>query len=98
FSATVRGDARFFALVFPQVIRQILERALRESTADDQEAWRGRWLLWAQRLPGVIGPPEFSSSDEQELTEAQLEWIDDVVGSFCDQKTTLDRWNSVAEG
>jgi hypothetical protein len=95
FEVTVRDDPRFFALVYPQVVRQVLQRALSESAEEDSAGWQPRWLRWAHKLTGEA--PPVSDPCDTELTEEQCGWIDAVVGAFCEQQGVLDKWNGSTE-
>jgi len=73
----------FIALVYPEVLRQTLNRALIEDkfTEDDEgdetANWRQDWVAFARQLGG-LGP--LPNTNE---TERRLEWIDDAVNSFA---------------
>lgn len=72
-------DPVFFALVFPGVLRDILNRILlidKHTDMDDREDWRSCWLYFASRLPGVVAPPQ--DADEDEI----YDWVNSAVASF----------------
>ncbi len=86
FSDAVRTDPAFRALVMPQVLRSVLERALlvdREDSADPEGRWR-RWFELAHRLlpPGVRIPEVGPDAADEDLARAD-EWIASVVAAFA---------------
>lgn len=69
---------QFVWLVLPEVLRQILEVAVKadaEELSDD--SWQRKWLLFAEAIPGAPREPE-DVDDEQ-----ASEWASDVVAAFC---------------
>lgn len=79
-----RIDQQFFALVYPDVIRQILRTILIENDyadADsDEDDWQSQWLRFAEGLPGVDKVP----SDKYPGVEEDREtWIEEVIMVFC---------------
>jgi hypothetical protein len=80
-----RGDAMFFALVYPAAIRQILTQALlveQQDAHEEGDEWWNLWLRWAARLVAPL---------PRDAAEAPF-WIDDVIAAFCSERKTLDRW------
>lgn len=69
----------FQALVYPMVLRRILEDILLESEFDDTTAdgWQADWLKFAAQLPGVGEHPE--EDDEAK----RRGWIDTTVAEFA---------------
>jgi hypothetical protein len=90
------GDDRFFALVYPGVIRTILHRVLRVEECFDLDGpsdnWCCQWLRFACALPGIMRPPRPESDDDPSVVDRQLEWIDDVTASFCAHHKVLERF------
>ena len=88
----VRSDASFHALVIPDILRQVLYRAvvIDDAAADDDEPrWAG-WLRLANHYLPDEDPPErpaFAGDDlaNGEWLEAATEWIDRVVAAFASQ-------------
>lgn len=73
----------FTSLVYPQVLRSVLERihyADGDFDEEDDTSWQVQWLHFANSLPGV-GPRPVMSDDDVG-PETIDEWIDDVVKSF----------------
>ena len=87
----VHSDKLFFSLVFPVVVRQILERVLLIDRfdlgeEDDPLDWRSEWTRWAIHWhPSNERPPV---SDLDDVTERGL-WIEEVVDGFCQQHGAL---------
>jgi len=83
-----KGDAAFFALVYPAAVRQVLTQILLIDTQEAHEEgdeWWNLWLRWAARFASTPLPDD---TDEAPL------WIDDVVDAFCSQQTPIDRWRA----
>ncbi|MFN2239981.1 MAG: hypothetical protein ABR524_11365 [Thermoanaerobaculia bacterium] len=83
-----RSDARFFALVYPAAIRQILTSILlveKHEPSDDGEEWWSLWLRWATRLAGA---PAFEEGDDY----AARAWIDDVARAFSADRKAAQRF------
>lgn len=88
----VREDYRFFALVYPAVVRQVLERVLFVEEMDDVDGnagdWRVQWLRWAVHWhPDNARPPKLEDNGGP---DPQFEWIEEVVNGFCDRRQTRD--------
>jgi hypothetical protein len=85
------GSPLFESLVYPSVLRAIVEELLREGWPDDDEAdWHGDWARFAESLPGFTDPPAEDSDRD--------EWIDTVVEAFCRAHRMLDRFNTAWTG
>jgi hypothetical protein len=83
----VRSDARFFALVFPAVIRRVLIHVVIVdeilTAEDDATDWQSLWLRW-----GIYWHPDNADPpDGEEDVVGRLSWIDDVAESFCKRHT-----------
>ncbi len=75
----------FQTLALPEILRSILCRILlveKVRAADDSDDWTSRWLRFAESMPGVGKVPEIDSP------EADVDWIDAAISSFC-------RWRNV---
>lgn len=81
-SESVRSDPVFYSLIYPSVIRMILNRAIREGgdPDSDDDCWRTLWLGFARKLHKSHEHPP-SSNEPPDLID---EWVDDVVDSFCE--------------
>jgi hypothetical protein len=74
-----RSGPEFLTLVYPEVFRAILAKALDEGRFDpdcDDEDWGTLWLRFACRELGRPRPPEESDG-------GAAEWIDEAVNAFC---------------
>jgi hypothetical protein len=89
------SDDNFFALAYPAVIRQILEKVLFvEKIADTdgpEDDWRIQWLKFSCTLPGVLRPPQAEEDDDDALRR-QAEWVDDTVAAFCRHYKIMERF------
>jgi hypothetical protein len=86
-------DQRFFALVYPEVFRQVLKRVVLEDEHTDPDCdddWPSLWLRLARTLPGV-GEPPFSRT-------RQAEWIAAAVEAFSTQFDVLSKFNQAQQG
>lgn len=88
-------DPHFIALVYPQAMRMILERALIGESSwsedDDEESWQSRWVRFAQ----LLGAPD--DVPKREESDARLAWIDEAVELFSSENKMLSMWNSVVD-
>ena len=90
---------RFTSLVFPQVLRMILEHILAEEPlpdVDDPSDWRADWLRF---VTSFLQMQPFTVMDqEQELTRT---WVEDAVSAFCSRHNMYDEfsrdWNQGSE-
>lgn len=77
-----RTDQRFFALVYPSVIRRILiQGVLLDGVTDPGESeddWRVRWLKW-----GIHWHPDKSQPPDHEDRDGLIQWIEEVAVNFC---------------
>ena len=97
FDNTVRSDPKFFALVYPQLVRQVLSRALSEAESWEPIGWCGKWLNWALQSFGEGEKPRVGHRENEEETEMQTAWVDRIVRRFCEDKLALEKWNGSQE-
>lgn len=74
-----RSGPEFVTLVYPEVFRAILARAVSEGRFDpdnDDDDWGTLWLRFACRELGRPRPPEELDGDAEE-------WIEEAVNAFC---------------
>ncbi len=100
-----RDDRRFFSLVYPEVVRQVLYRTLvRERYLDVQnndDSWQDQWLRFAihwhpeHQTPPSVGDLDKMSDEETSSLEV---WIDEVVGRFCEQKFVRLEYMAAVDG
>jgi len=81
----------FYALVFPDILRQILNRILlidnQNIDIDDKQDWRVKWILFTKNIPGV---QDFPNSDD--VNEIDY-WIDESVAAFCRYKQLKEKFS-----
>jgi hypothetical protein len=78
----------FVSLVYPAVLRQILERILYVEEyfeIDDLDDWRSQWLLFATHLLGITEAPTEDQYDD---------WINESVEVFCRRFGILSRFRT----
>lgn len=84
FAETVRGDPAFRALVMPQVMRSILERALLVERVDPGDG-EGRWAPWFDLAAVILPnqePPWVGPEGEDDAVARADAWIHRVVSIF----------------
>jgi len=82
-------DLRFQALVYPQVLRRVLESVVDDlDSADDPESWESRWFHFAKSLPGMAGD-ELPRDDDEEWKQ---EWVESAVRRFAQYHNFRDRF------
>lgn len=83
-----RRDDRFFALVYPAAVKEILTNILRveQYAEDDEEHWAMQWFRWCRQF--VETPPP---GDRDEAAQ----WIEDVVSAFATRYALLRRFATV---
>lgn len=75
----------FRSLVYPEVLRQVLRKAL-EDQDEDRVGWQSDWLQFAGQLHGVGEKPDSGSKPD----DVQV-WIDDAVRAFSRQQKFCER-------
>jgi hypothetical protein len=73
-------DPLFFAVLYPNIIRTILHRAIEEQPDVDaqDDRWPVLWLNFGRKLQSEHAYPP--PPDESEACD---EWVEDVVSQFC---------------
>ena len=85
----VATDPVFVALVYPSVLRQILERAVRDQFPDeDSDDWQSRWVRFATNFLRVSKPSENPEGDELD------EWIEEAVEVFSRRQKLYDDFST----
>lgn len=90
-----RSDEAFQALVYPQVVRQVLTRIINDDANDDEtdlDDWPSLWLRFAQNLPNAGPIPEGGGDVARGEKEA---WIDDAVNAFSANIDALGKFLSL---
>lgn len=67
------GRIEFRALVYPEIMRRMLTRALDDSR-DDPEGWQHTWLQFPRQMFGFMDPPP--NGDD---SDANKDWVDTAV-------------------
>lgn len=81
-------EGLFMGLLFPEIIRQILVRILKDGISDpneDKDAWQCQWLHFALRFYKKQAPIA-----DDPLTAEQLEWVNEVVSAFSRKNKLVD--------
>ncbi len=82
----------FIALVYPEVLRRMLTRALEDWAEDDEEGgWRADWVRFAKNLGGLGTVPPPDQEQEREI------WIEEVVGAFCRRLEPRSTWDRTCD-
>ncbi len=86
-----KNDPVFFALIYPSVIRQILNSIIDSNDFDSYgDSWSSKWIKFTQDVLSINTTPE--KKDDEEKCE---EWINDVVKSFCTRYKTLENYRKI---
>jgi hypothetical protein len=98
-----QNDPRFFALVYPEVIRQVLVRSMiveqHYEVTNDDDSWKDQWLRYAILWhPDQEMPPADLADPLDDDGREQLEvWIEEAVRGFCLKKGAASLLISAAE-
>ncbi len=85
---------QFVALVYPEVLRQVLSRALfhEEWTEDDEEGgWPADWVRFAKNLGGLSNVPPLNMRMDRE------NWIEEAVDAFCRRLEIRSTWDRTCD-
>lgn len=95
---TVRSDSIFFALVYPEIVRQVLRHILVTENYGDEEGdpddWQSNWIRFAQELPEVSQLPARNLVTFEQDKEY---WIDEAVRAFCRKWSVKERFSGNSE-
>lgn len=77
---SVRSDPVFYSLIYPDVVRQILSRAISRGGDIDanDDTWPTLWLNFGRKLHPTNDDPPL-----KEETEEAEEWVEFIVDAFC---------------
>jgi len=78
----------FRSLVYPELLRQILSKALVDFE-DDQQDWHADWIAFACRMPGVSDPPDAEANGD-----VSSDWVEDAVAAFCRQQRCTEKFGA----
>lgn len=88
-------DADFIALVYPAVIRQILERLLLGPESESVERDHD-WLVFAEQLSGRPAPASDDSAvdlnDDSAFIDDVEEWVSDTITGFCEHHHAAEQF------
>lgn len=89
------SDPLFYAVVYPQIIRDILARALFFESPDldgEDDKWPTLWTRFGVALHPLRQRPPIADEEENEARE----WIEEVAKAFCAQHGLRDRFAQAA--
>lgn len=92
-----RSQEWFQAVVFPEVVRQVLTFILEndygdQGGEDDDRRWKEEWLTFAERLHGMgPRPSTIDSSDEKRF------WVEEAVEAFSNKLRLLKHFRAHLE-
>lgn len=91
-----QNDPRFFALVYPEVIRQVLYRGLiiegHYEVTNEDDNWKDQWLRYAisWHADGEEPPTELTIPLDDDSRQQLEDWIEEAVHGFCMKKGTAN--------
>jgi len=92
---------QFACYGLPAVLREILDRAVREraqegewedSEEDELEDWKSQWFKFIDELTGLKTPR--GNPDDPSFQGEYERWLDEVIQVFCERKTAQE-WNNL---
>ncbi|HMK44219.1 MAG TPA: hypothetical protein VK445_08790 [Dissulfurispiraceae bacterium] len=93
-----RTTSPFFALVYPEIFRQILRSILIDGNFSHDESdagdWQSVWIRFAESLPGGSSLP---TSDIWTSVQDKEFWIESSVAAFCRKWRVKERFSSFAD-
>ncbi|PTL77015.1 hypothetical protein [Vitiosangium sp. GDMCC 1.1324] len=87
----VRSSPMFLSLVYPAVIREVLQHLLlveEEEIADDDTTWRGHWMRFSKHY----NPEPVPSIEEDSYL--RREWIERVVRRFSESQKIREKFTA----
>jgi hypothetical protein len=91
-----RCDPLFYATAYPEVVRQILTRALEEHVdiEESDDRWPILWLRFGRNLhPMRQVPPNPDDSREE-----REEWVAEAIKAFCEAHRLKDKYAAAIAG
>jgi hypothetical protein len=84
-----RNNKVIASLVYPQVLRSVLQQIFREDEISDdaEDSWQRRWLRFSSQLTGAPEPPLDEASRSEDEIDA---WISGAVTAFATRLRALD--------
>lgn len=89
-TSIVSSDADFRCLVFPAILRSILQRLLLKDEDSVEISEDDNWIRFAQRFSNRIPSDIFGEEDND--TEGRERWIEDVVAGFSEHLSVLSSY------
>lgn len=81
------GNPVFRGTVFPELLRQVLHRAVIEDNLFDMEegaeTWFSDWIDWMHSQPDLAGFPDRIEKIDDDDAVSQRAWVEDVVAAFA---------------
>lgn len=98
-----RSDSKYFFLIYPYVIREILYHMIFidgvYNSEDPEIEWHSYWIQFAREMvsdvPDALNYEDISNNLDIEIADVK-EWINNVVNEFCISHN--EKWNKVLEG
>jgi hypothetical protein len=90
-----KSDEAFLALVYPEIVRQILNFIIESEQLDpdiDEDEWYSLWVNFVSSLPGVGSPP---TGRDPNIKTDQKDWVEKAVHCFCDRWHLLDQFQKL---
>jgi hypothetical protein len=90
-----KSDKAFLALVYPEIVRQILNFIVESEQLDpeiDEDEWYGLWINFVSSLPGVGSPP---TGRDPNIKIDQKDWLEKAVHGFCDRWHLLEQFQKM---
>lgn len=84
----------FIALVYPEVLRRMLSRALFDEgwmEEDEEGGWQADWVRFAKNLGGLGPVPPSDLKAERES------WIEEAVSAFCRKLEIRSTWDRTCD-
>jgi len=94
-SERMRSDPRIYSIVYPEVIRRVLSKAIDENIDldEDDDRWQALWLRFGRTFHQTRdNPPNAEDEEEKEA------WIEQVVNGFCKTHGLMDRFAIALQG
>jgi len=85
------NSPHFICLVYPQIVRELLRRALDDDPDDEDEtSWQSKAVSFGERLSGKKAPENVEAGDD-----ARDDWIEAVVTTFCKRHHLVRKYGDI---
>ena len=95
-ASIVKSDPDFAALVFPEVIREVLTALLLNEADEEEDATENEWLVFGESLVGESY--ELHDDDKKENERAVKEWVCQAVQAFGRKAELISRYKAFKMG